>query len=88
MGSRDNVFTGGGGRVVLDSFLLGNDIQGLIKSCSSEFPGGSVGQGSGTVTAVARVASVAWVQSLARELPHATVTAKKKQKNKDPPTYI
>ena len=36
-----------------------------------EFPGGSVGQGSGVVTTAAQVTAVAQVQLLARELPHA-----------------
>ena len=35
-----------------------------IKTYLPEFPGGSAGEGSGTVTAVA------WVQSPAQELPH------------------
>ena len=38
-----------------------------------EFPGGSVGYGPSIVTAVA------WVQSLAMELPHAVRMAKKKK---------
>ena len=34
-----------------------------------------MGQGSGCVTAVAQVAAVVWVLSLAQELPHALGTA-------------
>ena len=34
----------------------------------------------GIVTAAAQVTAVAWVRSLARELPHAMGTAKKKKK--------
>ena len=37
---------------------------------------------AGIVAAAARVAAVAWVQSLAQELPHATGMAKKKKKKK------
>ena len=33
-----------------------------------EFPCGSVGKGSGAVTAVAQVTAVAWVRPLAHEL--------------------
>ena len=47
-------------------------------SRSPEFPSGSVGQGSGIVTAVALVTSAAVFQSLAWELPHAAGEAKKK----------
>lgn len=36
-----------------------------------EFPGGSAHQGSGTITALAPVAAVAWVRFLAPELLHA-----------------
>ena len=42
-----------------------------------EFPGGSVGWGSGIPT-VAQVTALAHVQSLAWELPHATCMARKK----------
>lgn len=41
-----------------------------------EFPGGSVGYGSGIVTAVALAAAVAHIQSLAQEFLHATGAAK------------
>lgn len=44
-----------------------------------EFPGGSMGYGSGTVAAVAWVIAVARVRSLARELLHGTGMAKKKR---------
>ena len=40
------------------------------------FPGGLAVKGSGVVTAGARVAAVVWVQSMARELLHATGAAK------------
>ena len=40
-------------------------------------------KGSGTVTAVARVAAVAWIQSLAWELSYAMSTAIKKKKKKE-----
>lgn len=46
-----------------------------------EFPSRSVGLGSHTVTAVAWVTHVAWVRTLAQELPHATGAAKKNPKN-------
>ena len=36
-----------------------------------EFSGGSTGYGSRVVTTVRLVTAVVWVQSLARELPHA-----------------
>ena len=49
------------------------------KSQKEEFPGASVGSGSGVVTAVAQVTAVAWVRSLAQEFPHGTVMAKKKK---------
>ena len=42
-----------------------------------EFPGGLVGQGSSIVTAVAWVAAVAQVQSLALEIPHTMGMATK-----------
>ena len=47
-----------------------------------EFPGGSVGEGSGIVTTVALVTAEAWVRSLAWELPHAMKVAKKKKGGK------
>ena len=40
-------------------------------------------KGSGTVTAVARVAAVAWIQSLAWELSYAMSTAIKKKRKKE-----
>ena len=43
-----------------------------------EFYCGTAGYRSGVVTAAAWVAAVVWVQSLARELPHAARTGKKK----------
>lgn len=49
-----------------------------IKNPKQEFSCGSLGEGSIVVTAVARVAALAWVQSLAWELLHATGMAKKK----------
>ena len=45
-----------------------------FKPCSLEFPFGAASQGSGVVTAVA------WVQSLARELSHALGEARNKYK--------
>ena len=42
-------------------------------------PCGAVGEGSNIVTAAAQVAAVVWVQSLARELPHAAGAARKKK---------
>ena len=47
---------------------------------NQEFPCGLAGWGSGIVTAVTQVTSVAWVQSPAWELPHATGMAKKGRK--------
>ena len=47
-----------------------------------EFPGGgSVGQGSGIVIAVAQVPAVAWVRSLAQELLHAISVANNNNNN-------
>ena len=46
-----------------------------------EFSCGAVGQGSGIVTATAQAVAVAWVQSLAWELAHATSFAKIKKKD-------
>lgn len=46
-----------------------------------EFPGGSVGKVPGTVTAVAQVAGVVKVCSLAPGLLHAPFAAKKKKRN-------
>ena len=48
--------------------------------CEKKFPGGSVGGGSGIVTAVAQVTAVLRVPPLAQELPHAMGSAKKKKK--------
>ena len=45
-----------------------------------EFPGDSVSQGSSVATAVAWVAAMAQIQSLAPELPQAVGAAKKKKK--------
>ena len=45
-----------------------------------EIPCGSVGYGSGIVTAVVKVTTVPWVQAPALEFPHATSVAKKKKK--------
>ena len=44
-----------------------------------ELPGGPVGWGSGVVSAVARVAAVVWIHSLARELPPVMGAAKRKK---------
>ena len=41
-----------------------------------EFPGGIAGEGTCILIAVAQVAAVAWVQSLAQEPPYATGAAK------------
>ena len=43
-----------------------------------EFSYGTACQGSGGVAAAAWVAAVAWLQSLAGEIPHAVGAAKKK----------
>ena len=51
-----------------------------------EFPRGSVGGGSGAVTAVALVTAVPQVLPLAREPPQATVVAKKEKIN--PETHV
>lgn len=60
-----------------------------------EFPGGSVGYGSGIVTAVALAAAVVHIQSLAQEILHATGMAKKneggaicKWKHRDTTPYL
>ena len=47
-----------------------------------EFSCGAAGRGSGIVTAVACIAAVAQVWSLAQELPQAESVAKKKKKKK------
>ena len=43
-----------------------------------ELPSGTVGYGSGIVATVPHVAALAWVRSLALELPHAKGAAKRK----------
>lgn len=48
-----------------------------------EFPGGSLGSGSGVVTAVAPVAAVVWVRSPTLELPHAKGEAKKRKPKRE-----
>lgn len=53
-----------------------------IKYVLWEFPCGTVGQGSSTVTEAAQVAIVARVWSLAGELLHAMGTDKKKKGKK------
>ena len=50
------------------SFVLNN---------KEEFPCGTMGKGTSVVTAVALIAAMAQVQSLAWEFPHATGVAKK-----------
>lgn len=46
---------------------------------NEEFPCGTVGEGPGVVIAVAQVAIVKRVQSLAQELSHALNVAKRKK---------
>ena len=53
----------------------------LILKMHMEFPNGSVGSGSGIVTAGPLVTAVGWVRSLPQELPHAPGAAKKKKKH-------
>ena len=53
----------------------------ILKSIIA-FPYGSVGEGSGIVTAMAWVAAELWVQSLALELLHAVDIAKNKSETK------
>ena len=53
-----------------------------------EFPGGSAGYGSGVVTAVAQVAGVVWVRSLAWEHSYAASTAKKKKRKERNYTHL
>ena len=48
----------------------------------SEFPDGTLDEGSSDVTAVALAAAVAWVQPLARELQHAVDVSAKEKENK------
>ena len=48
-----------------------NDAPFKVIVKSPKFPGGALGQGSGAVTAVAQVAAMVQVRSLAWELPHA-----------------
>ena len=45
----------------------------------TEFPCGTMGEVSGIVTAAAQVVAVAWVQSLAGELPYVSGVAKRKK---------
>lgn len=49
-----------------------------------EFPGGLAMKGPGVVTAEAWVTLVAWIQSLARDLPQATGMTKRKPKKNSP----
>ena len=51
------------------------------------FPSGLIAKGTGTVTAVAQVTAVTWVQSLIWELLHATAATKKRQKIKTKKNY-
>ena len=57
-------------------FKKGVTILHACNTVTEEFPGGSVGEGSGTVSSVTQVTAVAWVWCLARELPPAWGTAK------------
>ena len=50
-----------------------------IRRHFKEFPGGSVGEGSSIVTAMAWVATVAWVLSWPQELLHVAGREKKKR---------
>ena len=50
----------------------------FIKTHYQEFPCDSAGEGSSVVIAVAWATTVAWVLSLAQELPHAMGASKKK----------
>ena len=52
-------------------------MKAYIKMAVLEFPGGLAVQGSGIVSAVVWVTAVAWVQSLALELPHTVGLANK-----------
>ena len=55
----------------------------IKNNVSVEFPGGLVDSGSHVVTAMAWVAAVAWVPSLAQELLHAAAKKKRNlKKNK------
>ena len=64
-------------RETLDNLLISQRIDIIkVRKQTEEFPCGSVGQGSGVVTAVS------WVRSLAWELPHAVGAAKRGKKKK------
>ena len=54
-----------------------------IKTKMREFSCGTVVWGSCIVTAVAQIIAVAWVQSLAQELPHAVGTDKMTRKKQN-----
>lgn len=51
----------------------------MLQKFYHEFPWGTAGQGSRVITAAAQAAAMAWVPSLARELPHATVRPKERK---------
>ena len=55
-------------------------MKNIFKKGRLGYPGGSENKGSGVVTVAAQVAVMMHVQSLARKLPHATGTAKKKRR--------
>ena len=59
----------------------------FLKTFGMESPGGSAGSGSGIVSAVALVAAVVRVQSLAWEHSHAVGVAKKRKKQQDKKTF-
>lgn len=62
----------------------------LFKITYDQFPCGEAGWGSGIVTAMITVAAMAWVHSLARELPHAMGVVKKLKdlKTKKPKSFM
>ena len=57
------------------------NVKGPRNKNKKEFLCGSVGKGSGIVTAATQVAAMTWVRSLARELQHAKDGPKKNNVN-------
>ena len=54
----------------------------MLQKFYHEFPWGTAGQGSRVITAAAQAAAMAWVPSLAWELPLLWTWTKKKKKKK------
>ena len=59
----------------------------MLQKFYHEFPWGTAGQGSRVITAAAQAAAMAWVPSLARELPLLWTWTKKKKKKERKKLY-